>query len=99
VLVAASRARLDLVLPWLSLSEKKGETDCPVTGQRGLPGEGEPNTWSDHPTGKQSRYYGEDGPKFDVDRGHDHGQGNPRSHEWENGVRKPGVPVSDWPKR
>ena len=100
VLVAASRARLDLVLPWLSLSEKKGETDCPVPGQRGLPGEGEPNTWSDHPTGKQSRYYGEDGrPKFDVDRGHDHGQGNPHSHEWENGVRKPGVPVSDWPKR
>ncbi|GEM_PF-3408901 len=40
VLVAASRARLDLVLPWLSLSEKKGETDCPVPGQRGLPGEG-----------------------------------------------------------
>ena len=99
-LAMMSKARLDLVFPWLMMNQGKDGAACPTPGQRGLPGNAEPNTWSDHPTGKQSRYYGDDGrPKFDIDRGHDHGQGNPHVHEWESGVRKPGVPVSDWPKR
>ncbi|WP_423176163.1 RHS repeat-associated core domain-containing protein [Stenotrophomonas maltophilia group sp. CASM10] len=98
-LIALSKSK-DLVFPGLMMNKSEDGSACPIPGQRGLPASGEPNTWSDHPTGKQSRYYGDDGsPKFDVDRGHDHGQGNPHVHEWESGVRKSGVPVSDWPKR
>jgi hypothetical protein len=37
---------------------------------------------------KQTRKYGEDGyPQTDVDAGHDHGAGDPHSHDWE---RPPG---------
>jgi RHS repeat-associated protein len=77
---------------------------CPVDANqngnrnRGLPAEGEPFTWINHPFGKQSRYYGPNGrPLFDIDRGHDHGQGVPHAHNWVNGVRGPGVQVSDLP--
>lgn len=98
-LIALSKSK-ELVFPWLMMNKNEHGSACPIPGQRGLPGSGEPNTWSDHPTGKQSRYYGDDGsPKFDIDGGHDHGQGNPHVHEWEGGVRKSDVPVSDWPKR
>lgn len=63
--------------------------------QRGNPYDGEPGTWSEHPHGKQDRLYGPDGtPAVDIDYGHDHGQGSPHSHNWDNGVRGPSVPVS-----
>ena len=69
-------------------------------GQRGMPDTGPANEWLDHPTGKQSRLYNPDGtPAADVDRGHDHGQGNPHAHNWVDGVRQPGVPVSDVPEQ
>jgi len=83
---------------WMKNESASDSAECP--SQRGLPTRGEPNTWVDHAYGKSSRYYGEDGtPKFDVDRGHDHGQGSPHVHEWVDGKRQHGVPVSDWPKR
>ncbi|MBT2766953.1 RHS repeat protein [Stenotrophomonas sp. ISL-67] len=98
ILSHASRM-IPLLKPfWMHNEKADSSADCPP--QRGLPTKGEPNSWVDHPYGKSSRYYGEDGaPKFDVDRGHDHGQGNPHVHEWVGGERQPGVPVSDWPKR
>ena len=71
---------------------------CPADGesnQRGNPFNGEPGTWTEHPHGKQDRLYGNDGtPAVDIDYGHDHGQGSPHSHNWNDGVRGPGVPVS-----
>ena len=78
---------------------EEGESESSGEGQRGLPTEGEPGEWVDHPHGKQSRKYGPDGkPQVDIDRGHDHGQGSPHAHNWVDGVRGPGHPVSEIPK-
>lgn len=72
---------------------------CENGSQRGNPYTGEPGTWSEHPHGKQDRLYGPDGtPSVDIDYGHDHGQGSPHAHNWDNGIRSPGVPVSVLPK-
>ncbi|HID99945.1 MAG TPA: hypothetical protein EYP59_06615, partial [Thiotrichaceae bacterium] len=69
--------------------------ECPPKKERGNPYHGEPGTWTEHPYGKQDRYYGNDGkPAVDIDYGHDHGQGSPHVHNWENGKRGHGVPVS-----
>lgn len=70
---------------------------CPPSDEnpRGNPYDGEPGEWVEHPHGKQDRKYGADGtPAVDIDYGHDHGQGSPHAHNWENGIRGPGVPVS-----
>ncbi|MCX2800796.1 hypothetical protein OQJ68_03260 [Microbulbifer thermotolerans] len=71
---------------------------CPPEGdsnQRGNPFNGEPGEWVEHPHGKQDRLYGNDGtPAVDIDYGHDHGQGSPHSHNWNDGIRGPGVPVT-----
>lgn len=38
--------------------------------------------------------YGPDGkPKYDIDWDHDHGQGVPHRHDWEDGRRGAGYPV------
>lgn len=77
-------------------AEENGQ--CPAEGdsdQRGNPFNGEPGKWVEHPYGKQDRLYGVDGtPDVDIDYGHDHGQGSPHSHNWNDGVRGPGVPVT-----
>ncbi|MEX2964343.1 RHS repeat-associated core domain-containing protein [Microbulbifer sp. TYP-18] len=77
-------------------SEEGGQ--CPADGesnQRGIPFNGEPGTWAEHPHGKQDRLYGNDGtPAVDIDYGHDHGQGSPHSHNWNESGRGLGVPVS-----
>jgi hypothetical protein len=76
-------------------SEAKGDDNNSSDNQRGNPYNGEPGEWVEHPHGKQDRLYGNDGtPAVDIDYGHDHGQGSPHAHNWENGVRGPGVPVS-----
>jgi RHS repeat-associated protein len=81
-------------------NEREPETTQPEERERGLPTKGEPNSWKDHPHGKQSRKYGSDGnPEVDIDFGHDHGQGSPHAHNWEKGVRGPGVPTSALPKK
>ncbi|HHJ39742.1 MAG TPA: hypothetical protein ENJ86_09820, partial [Methylothermaceae bacterium] len=72
---------------------------CDEGSQRGNPYHGEPGTWAEHPHGKQDRLYGPDGtPAVDIDYGHDHGQGSPHAHNWDNGIRGPGVPVTVLPK-
>ncbi|MFT0171903.1 hypothetical protein ACLKMY_23300 [Paraburkholderia mimosarum] len=59
------------------------------------PNEGEPGTWYTNPGSGQMRLYGGDGKAVvDFDFDHDHGQGVPHSHNWESGVRGPGVPFS-----
>ncbi|SAL36697.1 hypothetical protein AWB70_02611 [Caballeronia cordobensis] len=57
---------------------------------------GPPNSWLENPSGKkQWRYYDGNGDAaFDIDFGHDHGFGTPHSHNWENGKRDQGNPVS-----
>jgi hypothetical protein len=57
---------------------------------------GPPNSWLDNPSGKkQWRYYDENGDAaVDIDFGHDHGFGAPHSHNWDDGVRDGGNPVS-----
>jgi len=58
--------------------------------------DGPPNSWMENPSGKkQWRYYDENGDAaVDIDFGHDHGFGAPHSHNWENGRRDNGNPVS-----
>jgi hypothetical protein len=59
------------------------------------PNEGEPGTWYTNPGSGQMRMYGDDGqPVVDFDFDHDHGQGNPHAHNWDDGVRGPGVSFS-----
>jgi hypothetical protein len=59
------------------------------------PNEGEPGTWYTNPGSGQMRMYGNDGqPVVDFDFGHDHGQGTPHAHNWDGGVRGPGVAFS-----
>ena len=78
--------------------EEDGDDTCPAdqdSNQRGNPPTGPPNEWVEHPHGKQDRYYGPDGnPLVDIDYGHDHGQGKPHAHNWKDGIRENGVPVS-----
>lgn len=58
--------------------------------------DGPPSSWLENPSGKkQWRYYDENGDAaVDIDFGHDHGFGAPHSHNWENGKRDNGNPVS-----
>lgn len=88
--------------PYYNESSDDGDNSpkqCDDSSQRGNPYHGEPGTWSEHPHGKQDRLYGPDGtPVVDIDYGHDHGQGSPHSHNWDNGIRGPGVPVTVLPK-
>ena len=85
-------------------SENDEPQQCPSEddsgqSQRGNPYHGDPGTWVEHPHGKQDRLYGPDGtPAVDIDYGHDHGQGSPHSHNWDDDGRGPGVPVSSVPK-
>jgi hypothetical protein len=59
------------------------------------PNEGEPGTWYTNPGSGQMRLYGDDGqPVVDFDFDHDHGQGIPHAHNWNDGVRGPGVSFS-----
>ncbi|POR48221.1 hypothetical protein B0G62_115104 [Paraburkholderia eburnea] len=59
------------------------------------PNEGDPGTWYTNPGSGQMRMYGDDGqPVVDFDFDHDHGQGVPHAHNWDNGVRGPGVAFS-----
>jgi hypothetical protein len=59
------------------------------------PNDGEPGTWYTNPGSGQMRMYGDDGqPVVDFDFDHDHGQGNPHAHNWDDGVRGPGVSFS-----
>ncbi|RFA37449.1 RHS repeat-associated core domain-containing protein [Alkalilimnicola ehrlichii] len=76
-----------------------GGSDTQSDSQRGNPFHGPPGGWVEHPHGKQDRLYGPDGtPAVDIDYGHDHGQGSPHAHNWDRGVRGPGVPVSPIPR-
>ncbi len=82
-----------------SLPEGVPETDAegrpvePAPEARGLPAQGRPGTWVVGPRG--DRLYGPDGnPIKDVDWGHDHGQGQPHTHEWIDGERQPGRPAT-----
>ncbi len=71
---------------------KPGDATAPVvpgtqSTPRSNPMTGEPGSTSQttQPDGtpKQVRRYGPDGhPETDVDHGHDHGQGDPHSHDW-----------------
>jgi len=68
------------------------------------PNTGEPGSWHTNPgDGKpgngQERLYGPNGqPEVDIDWHLDHGAGRPHGHNWENGRRGPGVPLSPWPR-
>ena len=75
------------------------QKQCDGDLQRGNPYHGEPGTWSKHPHGKQDRLYrSDDTSAVDIDYGHHHGQGSPHSHNWNNGIRGLGVPVTVLPK-
>ena len=59
------------------------------------PNSGEPGTWYTNAGSGQMRMYGNDGqPVVDFDFDHDHGQGVPHAHNWDGGVRGPGVSFS-----
>ena len=63
------------------------------------PNEGEPGSVHVNPGSGQERKYGPDGkPESDIDWDHDHGQGVPHGHNWEDGERGPGLPLSPWPR-
>ncbi|MDB6183172.1 hypothetical protein [Paracoccus fistulariae] len=73
--------------------DAEGRPVEPAPEERGLPKQGRPGTWVVGPRG--DRLYGPDGkPIKDVDWGHDHGQGQPHTHEWIDGVRQPGRPAT-----
>jgi RHS repeat-associated protein len=66
---------------------------------RGLdrtPAKGKPNSWAHFPSadgGSTDRYYGPDGKAVkDIDRGHDHGAGDPHVHDWDWSNPKPRAP-------
>jgi len=62
------------------------------------PNEGPPGGWVTNPGNRQERLYGPSGkPEVDIDWSHDHGAGKPHGHNWEDGRRGPGVPLSPWP--
>jgi hypothetical protein len=59
------------------------------------PNEGDPGTWYTNPGSGQMRLYGNDRQAVvDFDFDHDHGQGIPHAHNWNDGVRGPGLPFS-----
>ncbi|WP_429548877.1 hypothetical protein [Paraburkholderia youngii] len=59
------------------------------------PNNGEPGTWYTNAGSGQMRLYGDDGKAgVDFDFDHDHGQGIPHAHNWDRGVRGPGLPFS-----
>ena len=78
-----------------------------IYNNRGNPLEGPSGEWVTSPNGKQDRQYGSDGyPSVDIDRGHDHGAGDPHAHNWDRpsdgsrpdrSNRGPGVPISPVP--
>jgi len=72
---------------------------CVFNEETKTPNEGEPGSCHLNPGSGQERKYGSDGkPEYDIDWDHDHGQGVPHGHNWDNGKRGPGVPVSSWPQ-
>jgi len=82
------------IINLLNEKTEDGESCDKKKNQRGNDPKGEPGTWSEHPHGKQDRFYGPDGtPMIDIDYGHDHGQGQPHVHPWKDGVRGPGYPL------
>jgi RHS repeat-associated protein len=63
------------------------------------PNTGDPDSVHENPGSGQERKYGKDGkPEYDIDWDHDHGQGIPHAHNWENGKRGPGLPISPIPR-
>ncbi|SNR73171.1 hypothetical protein EYF88_17020 [Paracoccus sediminis] len=75
-------------------TDSEGRPVEPAPEARGLPAQGRPGTWVVDPRG--DRLYGPDGkPIKDVDWGHDHGQGQPHTHEWIDGERQPGRPATE----
>jgi RHS repeat-associated protein len=63
------------------------------------PNTGEPGTRFVNTGSGQERYYNLDGrPWLDIDWDHDHGQGCPHAHNWRDGIRGEGVPVSPLPQ-
>lgn len=89
---------IGMALDWL-LNEKAEECPKePSSGERPskTPNKGEPGSVYTNPGSGQIRTYGPDGkPIKDIDSDHDHGQGVPHQHDWVNGVRGPGKPVTD----
>lgn len=83
-----------------SLAEGIPQTDAegPARGTRagrsGFARRGSPGNLGFGPRG--DRLYGPDGkPIEDVDWGHDHGQGQPHTHDWIDGIRQPGRPATE----
>jgi Phage Mu protein F like protein len=75
-------------------TDAEGRLVEPAPKGRGLPPQGRPGTWVVGPRG--DRLYGPDGkPIKEVDWGHDHGQGQPHTHGWIDGVRGPGRPATE----
>jgi len=63
------------------------------------PNTGDLGTWVTNPGSGQERRYGPDGrPSNDIDWDHDHGNGVPHGHNWPDGKRDKGNPLSPWPK-
>jgi hypothetical protein len=59
------------------------------------PNGGDPGTWYTNAGSDQMRLYGDDRKAVvDFDFDHDHGQGIPHAHNWDDGVRGPGLPFS-----
>jgi RHS repeat-associated protein len=70
-----------------------------ISQQVKTPNSGPPGSWITNPGNGQERLYGPNGlPEVDIDWHPDHGQGTPHGHNWDNGKRGPGVPLSPWPK-
>ena len=63
------------------------------------PNQGPPGGWITNPGNGQERLYGPNGkPEVDIDWHPDHGQGTPHGHNWGDGRRGPGIPLSPWPQ-
>ncbi len=70
-----------------------------ISRQVKTPNTGTPGSWNTNPNSGQERKYGPNGnPEADIDWNHDHGAGSPHGHNWEDGKRGPGVPLSPWPQ-
>ncbi|MES2482724.1 MAG: RHS repeat-associated core domain-containing protein, partial [Pseudomonadota bacterium] len=69
------------------------------TPNTGEPGEWHTNPGDGKPASGQERLYGPNGqPEVDIDWHPDHGAGKPHGHNWDNGRRGRGVPLSPWPR-
>lgn len=55
---------------------------------------GPPDGWLELPSGQMRRYDSAGNAAYDIDFHADHGAGTPHGHNWDNGVRSPGVPLS-----